>query len=90
MTALSGQLRTTCDWCPTRCEDCREIELQAAAELDRMTAEVVRLQAIVDRLEPPPWKCEHGVSDGDWCEPCNREYKRAEEESAAEEKARNQ
>lgn len=26
-------------------------------------------------------KCEHGVIDGDWCEPCNREYKRARRES---------
>ncbi len=22
-------------------------------------------------------ECEHGVKDGEWCEPCNREYKRA-------------
>lgn len=24
-----------------------------------------------------PSYCEHGVADGDWCERCNREYKRA-------------
>lgn len=22
-------------------------------------------------------KCEHRIDDGDWCEPCNLEYKRA-------------
>lgn len=31
---------------------------------------------------PIPWPtcwdtCEHGVADGDWCDSCNREYKRA-------------
>lgn len=25
--------------------------------------------------------CEHGVNDGDWCEDCNREYKRARGEA---------
>jgi proline dehydrogenase len=23
------------------------------------------------------YRCEHGVSDGDWCDSCNKEYKRA-------------
>jgi hypothetical protein len=25
-------------------------------------------------------RCEHGVPEGDWCEPCNKEYKRAARE----------
>lgn len=24
--------------------------------------------------------CEHGIQDGEWCRPCNAEYKRAERE----------
>jgi hypothetical protein len=26
---------------------------------------------------PHPVACEHGVPDGDWCEPCNQAYKAA-------------
>ncbi len=26
--------------------------------------------------------CEHGVADGDFCEPCNKEYKRAAKEAS--------
>lgn len=51
-------------------------------------AEGERLQTIVDRYEPPPGQCEHGVQDGDWCEPCNREYKLASREHEADEKVR--
>jgi hypothetical protein len=29
------------------------------------------------RCDPDPDKCEHGVPDGEWCEPCNRDYKEA-------------
>lgn len=25
-------------------------------------------------------RCEHGVADGDWCEPCNKAYKAGETE----------
>lgn len=28
--------------------------------------------------------CEHGVRDGDWCDPCNAEYKRAAKEQGHE------
>ncbi len=28
-------------------------------------------------------KCEHGIMEGDWCEPCNLEYKRAAREAEA-------
>jgi hypothetical protein len=28
--------------------------------------------------------CEHGIREGDWCEPCNKEYKRAARESGIE------
>lgn len=30
--------------------------------------------------EPSGSKCEHGIAEGDWCEPCNKEYKRAARE----------
>ncbi len=30
-----------------------------------------------EKLAAIPVVCEHGIPDGDWCEPCNREYKRA-------------
>jgi hypothetical protein len=29
-------------------------------------------------------RCEHGVPDGEYCEPCNREYKRAAREAGLE------
>ena len=57
----------------TDAERCVSLE----ANLKTARAENERLQAIVDRYEPPPGKCEHGVEDGEYCEPCNREYKRA-------------
>ena len=28
-------------------------------------------------MPAPPEHCEHGIQDGEWCEPCNREYKLA-------------
>jgi hypothetical protein len=31
-----------------------------------------------------PGLCEHGIPDGDFCEPCNREYKRAAQEAETE------
>jgi hypothetical protein len=37
------------------------------------------LAAMTEKYEPEPGYCEHGVAEGDWCEPCNREYKRAAE-----------
>jgi hypothetical protein len=29
-----------------------------------------------------PLYCEHGIADGDWCEECNKEYKRAINDNA--------
>jgi hypothetical protein len=29
-----------------------------------------------------PRRCEHGVADGDWCEPCNKAYKDAAKDQA--------
>jgi hypothetical protein len=29
-------------------------------------------------------QCEHGVPEGDWCEPCNKEYKRAAQAAGLE------
>lgn len=47
--------------------------------IDHQARELEQLRAVVARLEPPPGVCEHGVIEGDWCEPCNREYKEAAE-----------
>jgi hypothetical protein len=39
--------------------------------------DVVRLLHLLD----DGWQaCEHGVKDGDWCEPCNKEMKMAQRE----------
>lgn len=54
MSAISEQLRMTCDWCPTRCNECREIELQAAAELDRLQAIVNRMPKTADGVPIMP------------------------------------
>ena len=37
------------------------------------------LLKFADEREGPV--CEHGVKEGDWCEPCNRAYKEAAKES---------
>lgn len=42
---------------------------------------VEKLHELLDRISPRPDRCEHGVSDGDWCEPCNRESKAAREQN---------
>lgn len=44
---------------------------------------VEKLHELLDRISPRPGVCEHGVADGDYCQPCNREYKRAEQEANA-------
>ena len=44
----------------------------------RLAAAEARLR----RYEPEPGKCEHGVAEGDWCEPCNKAYKDAADEAA--------
>lgn len=40
---------------------------------DRLDAEILAMRKARAALDV----CEHGVQDGDWCEPCNKEYKRA-------------
>jgi hypothetical protein len=42
-----------------------------ASELGATDAEIEEATATV------PTACEHGVPDGDWCEPCNHAYKQA-------------
>lgn len=49
--------------------------------LVRDTPVVERLNDIIARYCPLPNTCEHGVKDGDWREPCNREMKRAVKEN---------
>lgn len=43
---------------------------------------VEKLHELLDRISPRSARCEHGVVDGDWCEPCNIEQKRAAMENA--------
>ena len=47
-------------------------ERLAAAETEN-----ARLLTRIRRYEPEPGICEHGVTEGDWCEPCNREHEAA-------------
>jgi hypothetical protein len=60
-----------------RCRAC----LQAEIDIEQLEQRLANATAEVDRLrlkyEPLPDHCEHGVADGDWCEPCNRAYKEA-------------
>jgi hypothetical protein len=66
-----------------------EIEwLKNAAICDESVykAEIDLLQNKISRLEPKPGYCEHGVLDGDWCEPCNKAYKEAAKEAEQEER----
>lgn len=37
-----------------------------------------------EKLNEAVLVCEHGVADGEWCEPCNKEVKRARVENAVE------
>ncbi len=51
------------------------------AEIERLKTENDRLHARFSALNIPPQepdKCEHAVTEGDWCPDCNAEYKRAE------------
>ena len=50
--------------------------VHATPEMKIMTV-IEAAVAKLNRLDPPPGQCEHGVADGDWCELCNAEYKRA-------------
>ena len=60
-------------------DDMREEERSKVCEMLRMMASMI---------EGPTPPCEHGVADGEYCEPCNREYKRAAVESEVEDRSR--
>ena len=47
----------------------RSLMLEARERIESLTKALA-----VARGEPVD-HCEHGVKDGEWCEPCNREYK---------------
>lgn len=51
---------------------------------DALEQQLAESRADCERLrtkyEPPTGFCEHGIQEGDWCEPCNREYKAASKE----------
>lgn len=61
-----------------RCRSC----VQAEIDIERLEAENEQLLARLRHYEPEPGKCEHGVAEGDWCEPCNKAYKEAAIEAA--------
>jgi len=42
-----------------------------------------KLSAVIATNKRRP-QCEHGVIEGDWCDPCNKEYKRAAREAGIE------
>lgn len=50
---------------------------EGEAVCEQLEAENARLAARLQQYEPKPGHCEHGIQDGEYCEPCNREYKRA-------------
>ena len=47
--------------------------------MDRLVDRAVRTaDALIAELNKPvPEKCEHGIKDGDWCDPCSRAYRAA-------------
>ena len=57
-----------------------------ACENAQLTARLAEVEARLRKYEPEADKCEHGVAEGDWCEPCNKAYKEAADETAKEER----
>ncbi len=50
---------------------------------------VAAADAIIAELAKPRQEsCEHGIADGEFCDPCNREYKLAAVENGIEERER--
>lgn len=60
-----------------------DIELHKAVK-DGLEATINRLTKKLEAYEPKPGHCEHGVEEGDWCEPCNRAYKEAAKQKEGE------
>ena len=48
--------------------------------VEELETKLDAVEARLRRYEPEPGFCEHNVPEGDWCKPCNKEYKRAIEE----------
>lgn len=55
---------------------------EALANFGKATKRLAAAEARLRVYEPEPGKCEHGVAEGDWCEPCNKAYKEAADEAA--------
>jgi len=51
----------------------------ALQRLEAAEAMCEQLRTRLMHYEPPAGCCEHGVTEGDWCEPCNHAYKDANE-----------
>jgi hypothetical protein len=51
---------------------------------DLLTSRLAAAEARLRKYDPEPGKCEHGVAEGDWCEPCNHDYKQASIEAESE------
>ena len=59
--------------------------LEKAAERVAEAGRLLRTVAAREGRRAERDVCEHGVTCGDWCEPCNAEYKRAAKEHGYEE-----
>ncbi len=60
------------------CHDCSLIRVVPLGSLTPSQLALAEHQIAAERLRRDI--CEHGISTGDWCEPCNREYKRTRAE----------
>jgi hypothetical protein len=59
------------------CDACGGTWLNDGINAGCSCQEINRLRERLEQYEPKPGHCEHGIEDGEYCEPCNREYKRA-------------
>ena len=67
----------------TRTHDAWGIEVnELGQQYEHLTARLAEVEALLRKYEPEPDKCEHGVAEGDWCEPCNKAYKEAADDAA--------
>ena len=93
VASRNGIATDTCDHAIAEIERL-QAELAAAnarfAEMSTPTGREIELQEILSEALSlcDACKCEHGVPDGYWCEPCNHEHKLPAAEAEASEKAR--
>lgn len=49
-------------------------------KIREVVAELIAAWRENEARKPKPGQCEHGIGEGDWCEPCNAAYKQARED----------